>query len=222
MGLSGCLPLLSVRWVAVGAAVVLLAVGCSGSDTATTAAECEGGLVGDVDGDGQTDRVELCGLALVVEGVGRVEIEPLDWPGTDPELLLLAEIDGQPGLETVVAMSPANVYEPAAVFTVRDGALARIRFGGGAVSELVPLDDEFPAGVDCAGRPGRLVVTSGDLARGTDRFWRISRSVLQASGTRFERVRRTWFRVRVGPEAERRWPELGGNSFRTCPDTVRP
>jgi hypothetical protein len=183
---------------------------------------CEGGLVGDVDGDGDVDRVELCGSELVVEGIASAEIEPLEWPGTNPQLLLLAQIDGHPGLETVVAMSPANVYEPGAVFTVRDGELARMQFEAGAVPDLVPLDDEFPAGVDCAGRPGRIVVTSGDLERGTDRFWRISRSVLQASGTRFERVRRQWFRVRVGPEAERRWPELGGHSFRSCPDRVRP
>jgi hypothetical protein len=202
--------------------VVSLAVaGCQGSETETVA-DCGGGLVGDVDGDGDDDRVELCGLELVVEGVGRGEIEPLDWPGTDPELLLLAEIDGRPGLETVVAMAPANVYEPGAVFTVRDDELVRMQFKGGAVPELVPLDDEFPAGVDCAGRPGRIVVTSGDLARGTDRFWRISRTWLQAAGARFERVRREWHRARVGPEAERRWPELGGHAFRSCPGTVRP
>jgi hypothetical protein len=200
--------------------VVSLAVGCGGSKT--EAVDCAGGLLGDVDGDGADDRVELCGLELVVEGVGRAEIEPLDWPGTNPKLLLLAEIDGRRGLETVVAMAPANVYEPGAVFTVRDDELVRMQFEGGGVPELVPLDDEFPAGVDCAGRSGRIVVTSGDLARGTDRFWRISRTWLRETGARFERVRREWHRVRVGPEAERRWPELGGNSFRTCPGTVRP
>ena len=212
-----------MRRVALGVVVLWLAVGCGGSDTtATTVVACEDELSGDVDGDGDVDRVELCGRELVVEGIAGAEIEPLDWPGTNPELLLLAEIDGQPGLETVVEMSPANVYEPGAVFTVRDAELRRMTFEGGGVAELVPLDDEFPAGVDCAGRPGRIVVTSGDLARGTDRFWRISRSVLEASGTRFERVRRTWFRVRVGPGAERRWPELGGHSLRSCPDAVRP
>lgn len=203
-------------------AVAVFAAGCNGSGTATRATTCEGELVGDVDGDGGDDRVELCGRELVVEGIGSAAIEPLEWPGTSPRLLLLAEVDGRPGLETVVEMSPANVYEPGAVFTVRDDELVRMRFEGGGVPDLVPLDDEFPAGVDCAGRPGRIVVTSGDLARGTDRFWRISRFVLQASRTRFELVRRTWFRVRVGPEAERRWPELGGHPFRSCPATVRP
>jgi hypothetical protein len=202
--------------LAVGVAVVLVAVGCGGSGTETEAVACEGELVGDVDGDRRDDRVLLCGRELVVEGLSRAEIEPLDWPGTNPQLLLLAEIDGRPGLETVVAMSPANVYEPGAVFTVRDGEIVRMQ------PELLPLHDEFPAGVDCAGRPGRIVVTSGDLARGTDRFWRISRSVLRVSGTRFEPVRRTWFRVRVGPEAERRWPEVAGDAFRSCPASVRP
>jgi hypothetical protein len=223
MGLSACVPWLRVSRVALCVAVALATVGCQGSETTTTTAvACEGELVGDVDGDGGADRVQLCGRELVVEGIASAAIEPLEWPGTNPRLLLLAEIDGQPGLETVVEMSPANAYEPGAVFTVRDDGLARMRFEGGGVPELVPLDDEFPAGVDCAGRPGRIVVTSGDLERGTDRYWRISRSVLQASQTRFELVRRTWFRVRVGPEAERRWPELGGHPFRSCPATVRP
>lgn len=203
-------------------AVSLLGLGCQGGEGTETAVSCAGGLVGDLDGDGGDERVELCGDQLVGEGLTSATVEPLDWPGTNRELLLLAEIDGQPGLETVVAMSPANAYEPGAVFTVRDGRLQRMRFEGAAVPGLVPLDDEFPAGVDCRGRPGRIVVTSGDLERGTDRFWRISRSDLQASGTSFELVRRETFRVRVGPGAERRWPELGGHSFRSCPAAVRP
>jgi len=195
-------------------ACAVLVAACGGSDA--PALECEGELVGDVDGDGAGERVRLCGMRLVVDGIGELAIPPLDWPGTDPRLLLLAELDGRAGLETVVEMSPANVYRPGAIFTVRDRGLVRME------PELVPLDDEFPAGVDCTGRRGRIVVTSGDLARGTDRFWRISRTVRQSSGDRFRLVRRTWFRVPVGPEAEQRWPELGGHSFRTCPATVRP
>jgi hypothetical protein len=208
--------------IGVCAVVLLLGLGCAGEERTETLVGCEGELVGDVDGDGSDDRVELCADQLVVEGIKSVTVEPLDWPGTNLELLLLAEIDGRPGLETVVAMSPANVYEPGAVFTARDGELARMRFEGGAVPGLVPLEDEFPAGVDCAGRPGRIVVTSGDLERGGDRYWVVTRTVLQASGTRFEPVRRERFRVRVGPEAERRWPEVGGDPFRSCRGVVRP
>ena len=56
-------------------------------------------------------------------------VKPLPWPGTDPRLLLLAEIDGRAGVEPVVALSPAAVYRPGAVFTVRHGELARMRLG---------------------------------------------------------------------------------------------
>jgi hypothetical protein len=202
--------------------VVLLLLGCQGSDKTTSVASCARELAGDVDGDGSEDRVQLCGDQLVVEGIESATIEPLGWPGTNLHLLLLSEIDGQPGLETVVAMSPANAYEPGAVYTVRDGELARMEFEGAAVPWLVPLDDEFPAGVDCAGPPGRIVVTIGAFPREGNGHWEITRSFLRAAGTRFELIRQVRSQVDVGPDAERRWPELGGHPFRSCPAAVRP
>lgn len=189
-------------------------------------------LTGDVDGDGSPNRVtlrvrgdgpRLCRRILVIEtatGPVAAPVKPLPWPGTNARLLLLAEIDGRSGLEAVVALtSSAAVYRPGAVFTMRAGAPARMRLQGTRPAGLFPFDDEFPAGVDCAGRPGRIVVTTGQVAA-NDSFFAVRRSVRQAVGTRFEPVRTTRHRVRVGPAAERRWPELRNDPFRTCPGRV--
>jgi hypothetical protein len=192
-------------------------------------------LVGDVDGDGREDQVSLrvnerrpahCRYLLVVEisaGTAIIApVAPLSWPGTDPDLLLLAEVDGRSGVEPVIALSPAAVYRPGAVFTMRDGELRRMRLIGIAAGDLFPFYDEFPAGVDCAPEPGAIVVTFGHLAdRGEDdRHWDITRSVYRAAGSRFEPVRDEEFRVEVGPEAERRWPEIRGDPFLSCADRV--
>jgi hypothetical protein len=192
-------------------------------------------LMGDVDGDGRGDRVSLradrtrperCRHVLVVELSGgsaiAARVKPLSWPGTDPKLLLLAEIDGRPGLEAAISLSPAAVYRPGAVFTLRRGELARMRVERSLVRDLVPFYDEFPAGVDCAGEPGSIVVTLGDLADGgtDDSHWDITRSVYRAAGVRFELVRTQAFRVEVGPEAKQRWPEVRGRPFLSCPNRV--
>jgi hypothetical protein len=191
-------------------------------------------LVGDVDWDGEGDRVTLrvdetrpesCRYLLVVElaaGSAVAPVTPLDWPGTNPELVLLAQIDGRSGLEPAIALSPMNVYEPGAIFTMRDGELARLRLGGRSHGELFPFDDEFPAGVDCAGEPGAIVVTFGGLADGgkDDRYWDIRRSFYRAADARFEPVRTDEFRVKVGRETPEQWPELRGDPFPSCPDRV--
>ena len=191
--------------------------------------------MGDMDGDGSADRVTLqanpqqpesCQHVLVVElssgSVTAAPVEPLEWPGTNPKLLLLAEIDDQVGLEAAIAMSPANVYRPGAVFTLRDGELARMRVERLAVPELVPFYDEFTAGVDCAGEPGSIVVTFGDLADAgkDDSHFDITRSFYQAADTTFEFVRKQEFRVEVGPEARQRWPEVQDRPFLSCPNRV--
>lgn len=191
-------------------------------------------LVGDVDGDDREDRVTLrtdkarpgaCRYVLVAEirdEIAVAPLAPLDWPGTNPQLVLLAEVDGRSGLEPVVALSPVNVYEPGAVFTMREGKLERMRLAGRDHGDLFPLDDEFPAGVDCAGEPGAIVVTFGGLADGgrDDSHWDIKRSFFRAAGLRFEPVREEGFRVEVGPETPPQWPELAGHPFVSCPDRV--
>jgi hypothetical protein len=185
-------------------------------------------LVGDVDADGRRDRVTLrkdenrprrCRRLLVVEtAVGRTAVaavKPLPWPGTNAKLLLLAEIDGRRGLEPVVALtSSAAVYRPGAVYTMRHGRVARMRLAGKPAG-LFPFSDEFPSGVDCARRRGRIVATFGDLAR-NDSFFVLRRSVYEARGTRFERAGTRRIRVKVGPESKQRWPELRGDPFLSC------
>jgi hypothetical protein len=234
---------------AVGLATSVL-VGCgSNSPKVSQPQECDRGssladyrtkgkaLVGDVDGDGSVDRVTLradpnrpprCRHLLVVqihEGAALVvPVKPLPWPGTNPQLVLLAEIDGHAGVEPVVELSPANVYRPGAVFTLHRGRLTpmRLQVKAPLPDDLFPFDDEFPAGVDCAGEPGTIVRTFGGLAEhGTDdSHWDIKRSFYRAVGNRFERLRVERFLVEVGPEAKQRWPELRGVPFRSCPGRV--
>jgi hypothetical protein len=229
----------------VSAAAALLVAGLSaGSDTSRSAdarPQCAGldtyrikgdALRGDLDGDGSVDRVTLrvdrkrpraCRHLLVGElGPGTTvatAVKPLPWFGTNPRLLLLAEIDGRSGLEPVVALSPAAVYRPGAVFAMRKGKLVRLRLEGARPSNLFPLEDEFPSGVDCAGKPGTIVVTRSKVGD-PDSHWDVKRSVHRRAGIRFERVRTRRFRVAVGPEASRRWPEVAGDPFRSCPHRV--
>jgi hypothetical protein len=222
----------------VGARVVPLASeaeprACGGPDPVAGYRAKGKALVGDVDAEGKPDRVTLrvdtnrpprCRHLLVVETAAGpmvvAAVKPLPWPGTDPRLRLLAEIDGRGGLEPVVSLtSSAAVYRPGAVFTMRDGRLARMRLEGANPAGLFPFYDEFPSGVDCTGRRGRIVATFGALAR-NDSYFDLRRSLYQAAGTRFELVRTRRIRVAVGPEAKRRWPELRGDPFLSCPRRV--
>ena len=190
-------------------------------------------LLGDVDADGRNDRVTLrvsttrparCRHLLAVQVAGGKTavstVPPLPWPGTDPQLLLLAEVDGRPGLEPVITLSPAAVYRPGAVFTLNQGRLLRMTLEGASVPALFPFYDEFPAGVDCTGRPGAIVVTQGRIADEGDGSWDITRSFYRAAGARFALVRRERFLVEVGPEAGQRWPEVRGDPFPRCPGRV--
>lgn len=190
-------------------------------------------LRGDVDADGTEDRVTLrvaevtersCRYLLVVEPPAGDEatapVDPLPWPGTDPKLLLLAEIDGRRGVEPVVALSPLAVYRPGLVFTMRDSELAQMRLEEEGVMGLFPFYDEFPSGVDCAGEPGTIVVTLGRLKGADDSHWHVTRTVYRMAGISFEPVGAERLTMEVGPEAERRWPEIGDDPFRTCAGRV--
>ena len=188
-----------------------------------------------MDGDGETDEVTLrvdpsqpeqCRHVLVVElsggDVTAAPVAPLEWPGTNPKLALLADIDDQAGLEAAVAMSPANVYRPGAVFTLRDGELARTRVNRLAVPELVPFADEFPMGVDCAGEPGEIARDDRRPRRRRHGRFALGRHALVLPGGRhgLRVIRKQEFQVEVGPEAVQRWPEIRNRPFRSCPNRV--
>jgi hypothetical protein len=194
-------------------------------------------LAGDVTGDGRVDRVTLrtserrprkCRSALVVEsGAGKsmaVVVDPLDWPSRDPKLLLLAQIEGRPGLETVVALSPGAVFRPGGVFTVADGKLIRMRLGGkdSGTQRLFPFYDEFPTGVDCTDLPREIVVTVSQFApRRDDSVFGITRTFYRPEGATFwPKGRKRLVVDCCNEEAKRRWPETADDPFRSCPDLV--
>ena len=196
-------------------------------------------LVGDVDGDQRPDRVTLrisphrperCRRAVVVElEVGEslsARLEPLEWPSSDPKLLLLANVDGHPGSEPVVALSPGAVYRPGAVFTISDGVLVRMRLRGkasGTSADLFPFYDEFPTGVDCTQRPGEIALIVSEFApEGDDSVFAITRSFYRSEGTAFRRVNREEFVIDCcNGEARKRWPETANDPFRSCGGRVQ-
>ncbi len=171
-----------------------LVAACDGAD-ATTYRTKGKALSGDVDASGTVDRVTLrldakrppsCRHLLVVQlaggGTAAATVPPLGWPGGNPQLLLLAEIDGRPGLEPVVTLSPANAYRPGVVYTLSRGALLRMRLERAIAPDHFPLYDEFPAGVECVGPPGTIVVTHSVIAEGGDQLLRRHALVLPVRG----------------------------------------
>jgi hypothetical protein len=195
-------------------------------------------LIGDVDGDGRPDEVtlrkdarrpEACRHVLVVETASDETmidvVEPLDWPSPDPKLLLLAEIDGRAGLETVVALSPEAVFRPGHVYTVLKETLSRMRLAGenpGRYPHLFPFYNEFPAGVDCADSPGQIVETVSRFAPGgDDSVTGITRTIYRSKGATFRPVNHKKYLVDCcNQEAKRRWPEIADDPFRSCPGRV--
>ena len=183
-----------------------------------------------MDADGAADRVTLrvdsarparCRHLLVAELAGGktavATVPPLPWPGTDPKLLVLVELNGRAGLEPAIAMaSSAAVYVPGAVFTLSRGELRRVRLQRALEPELFPFSDEFPAGVDCTGRPGAIVVTHSRIANGDDRRFEVTLSFYRAAETRFDFIRSERTQVDGRSEAKRRWPEVRGVPFASC------
>ena len=187
-----------------------------------------------MDADGTGDRVTLrldaqrparCRHLVVVQLEGgttaAATVPPLGWPGGNPQLLLLAEIDGRPGLEPVVTLSPANVYRPGVVFTLSRGELLRMRLEKATAPDALPALRRVPGRGGLRRRPGTIVVTHSRIADGGDRFWDTTRSFYRsAAEARFAFVRAERFLVDVGDEAAARWPEVRGDPFLRCPSRV--
>jgi hypothetical protein len=195
-------------------------------------------LSGDIDGDGSAERVtvngdddkpERCRYMIVVESADGQKVGDVlarlpwqGWFGVDPQPLALAQIDGRPGLEVVIDITPMAVYRPGAVYTMGGGELESMRLGGRRYGELFPIYDEFPAGSDCIEESGTIVVSDSNLADGgaDDSHWDVTRTFYQANGTLFERVDREEYVVEVGPPSQLQFPELRGKAFISCPDRI--
>ena len=183
---------------------------CAEARAAALTAKSETTLEGDVDGDGAPDRVFVTSVPdapagcsdFVVAHTGSGSIATAFQVGEDhgspdiPRLLLLAEIDGRAGAEPVVlvARNPVNTRY-AAVFTLRDGQLARSGVGGsvGTGRHAFAFKGQGDNVVDCPRRASGLVRT--------DRSWflypaqRRNPAKEMAVLTTLYRLRGTAFRV---------------------------
>ena len=142
-----------------------------------------------MDADGAGDRVTLrldakrparCRHLVVVQLEGgttvAATVPPLGWPGGNPQLLLLAEIDGRPGLEPVITLSPANVYRPGMVFTLSRGELLRMRLEQATAPDAFPALRRVPGWGGLRGTPRDDRRHAEPIAEGGDRFWDTTRS----------------------------------------------
>ncbi|HEX6262250.1 MAG TPA: hypothetical protein VF097_05315 [Actinomycetota bacterium] len=197
----------------------------------------------DVDGDGETARVRLiadeerppeCRYFLYVEPpVGTplsAVVPPMEGVPSVPEILMAAEIDGEPGHEIVVDIGgPGHPHRTGVVFTMDQGEIAPMQTydplsrnpRGPIPTPFVPLGGEFAAGVDCAApnlRAAMIVITVGTFADGgqDDTRLDITRTFYRADGAFFEQVERDTYTVSIGEERER-WPETDDDPFRSCP-----
>lgn len=151
-------------------------------------------------------------------------VSPVEGVPSVPEVLMAAEVDGEPGAEVVVDIGgPGHPHRTGVVFTFDGTNLVAMSIrgadpGGTHPSYSVPLGGEFAAGVDCAGEPGAIVATSGSFADegNDDRHYDITREFYRADGAVFEAFDRETFKVEVGEERER-WPETADDPFRSCP-----
>ena len=155
-------------------------------------------LRGDVDGDGQAERVVIeyrgrpsCDFRLIAGSlVARVRPRICDdkpgdvYSGPDPHVAVLANLDGRPGLEVVVQLGHGAHTEFGDLWAVRNGRLRRFAgpephliYGGsvGTGSQVV----------DCSSLPGVLLVST----RIYDPPARVIRAWYQTRGLRLRRIR---------------------------------
>jgi hypothetical protein len=180
------------RTVRSGATIAALIVVCTAFGASTSDWQPRGpALHGDVDGDGQAERVVIeyrgrpsCDFRLIAGSlVARVRPEICNgkpgelYSGPDPHVAVLVNLDGRPGLEIVVQLGHGAHTEFADLWAIRNRRLRRfagpephLSYGGsvGTGSHVV----------DCARRPG-LVLMSTQVYRPP------------------ARVIRRWYRVRA-------------------------
>ena len=168
-------------------------------------------LEGDLRGDpgmsratilGDPERPPRCRYFLAVEdpkdasSYARIEGSS-SLPHDVPSLLMAVEIDGERGLEVVVDFGgPMHPHRSGQIFTFDEGSFVAMRTERPQFEEgrpiLFPLHGEFAGAVDCTGKSGAIVVTTGDLAEGgtDDSHYEVIRTFYRAEGGQFVETRR--------------------------------
>lgn len=203
-----------------------------------------GSLRGDVDGDGNDDEVSVaidpqadgpCRYFLVVATSGALtaaRIDPTDLGPTDEALALeaLVPLDAEPGLEIVVDVWHGAATEFAAVYTMRDEIPVRMLIEAPDTEDVFAYGGSLSglSGVDCAEKPGDLVVGTASPEGDT---WTVERWPLTVDGDTVhldpsapeplpEQHTISEEDVSSGALAER-FPEFGAAPFLSCPGAVR-
>ena len=201
------------------------------NETEALSGEANGSLIGDVDGDGNEDTVSVfvdesgdqgCQAFITIETGSGEGVAPIVQEGTTfevgfPALAMLAEIDGEPGLDIVVNLIAGASTQFAGVYTAHDGFPERLTFD-------VPTEfgDLFPTGgsvghleaSDCVG-PGAITITTavpqGDRYKVTRSAYVVVDGKLtpQEEGQSIEKV--------PLDDALDRFPEFQASPFGSCP-----
>jgi hypothetical protein len=204
----------------------LLAPGCAGPLRSPAG---PGGVRGDVDGDGRSDRVYVvvdrsaesgCRALLVVRSRGRLSATSLDdslisFELGFPRLNSLADIDSEPGLEMVVDVAQGASTSFVEVLTFSEGRPAPVRPAplsgipaglfahGGSVGHL--------DAVDC--RRG-LVMVSSAVAR--SRGYLVTRRFMEPQGRRWSLRPSLTQRNTIRPQQIGRFGEFSAPPFANC------
>jgi hypothetical protein len=183
-------------------------------------------LVGDLDGDGRPERVQVyatqedpCDLALVTQGSMRSAnfsvdcVKPSEVEGAPPFVEVLAPIDRVPGLEVVVQTSHGASHEFARLFTVRHAGLVPVEVDGQPDRLTIVYYGSAGTGstsIDCAARKGFVVSSYQSFRDDT-----ITRTRYRMVGTTL--VRLSSKRLYVGAGADPAFRELRGpQPFPSC------
>jgi hypothetical protein len=191
-------------------------------------------LVGDVDGDGRSDRVSLhagwvkergCRYRLIVRGErdrytlrlreGLLEAPRVSLEARVAALRGLARIDRRSGSEILVELNRGAASSGVAVYTVRRGGLqyVRLRFGDGLLWEAQA--GLVSALTDCwHGAASGLVISSSRETDPSNGLSDVDRRLFRVDHGRFRRV---WHRRYF--ETRRDFPEfksVGAGLFASC------
>lgn len=206
---------------------------CDASDPALLSGQTQGRLTGDVDGDGTDDEVSValdpsgepgCRSFIVVETSSGTFVAPTDPDGSmagfEPQLRALVQADDQPGSEIVAQVLAGASTQFIAMFTLHDGALARVSVE--PVGAFGDIADLFPYGgsvghmeaSDCAA-DGRIVISAATPAGGSGERYEVQRVFLRFEGS--ELIQDEVEKQVVSVFKIEELPEYRSSPFGSCP-----